>query len=67
MTKNECLIELKNLAWQKSQYEPEYVGELDEIIDEWNDLVPVAEKLGISHAEMRSIWNGNGLSAEWRR
>ena len=58
MTKAEMIEKLRNLAWQKNQYEPEYLDELDEIYDKWNELVPVAEKLGISHKEMKAIWKG---------
>ena len=48
---------LEKIAEQKAFYNPDYEYEAKNIIDEWNKLVPAAEKSGISHEEIKDIWD----------
>ncbi len=74
MTKEEMIQTMMDLAWEHKCYlytydedleefvreDPEaYADEIEDVMDRWNDLVPEAEKLGISHADMRKIWELN--------
>lgn len=64
MLKEQMLRKLTDLARQRYAYicdddyqDGDYYDEIQEIIDEWNSLVPVAQELGISHSDMKQIWN----------
>ena len=56
MNKEEMRFRLQHLASLKSQYTADDKEEFQMIMDQWNSLVPVAEKLGVTHAEMNEIW-----------
>lgn len=58
--------QFRHLAWERHEYEDEYPNEIEDIRKRWNKLVPTAQALGISHSEMKDIWNGIGLDASWR-
>ena len=48
-------------------YDADYVGERADILDEWNRLVPIAGKHGMTHAEMASIFKREEAAARaWR-
>ena len=52
---------LRKIAERKAFFDSDYEEDVNNIIEEWNKLVPVASKSGISHDEMVSIWEG----VEW--
>jgi len=60
MTKEQMLENLTELSRQYHCFDDEdpwdYAYEKGQIIDEWDNLVPSAEKLGISHKYMKHIW-----------
>lgn len=63
---DEIRTRLRRLAWERHEYGDEYPDEIEDIRLCWNRLVPTAQALGISHSEMKDIWNGIGLDASWR-
>ena len=49
------------------EYGPDYESERAHILDEWNRLVPIAEKHGMTHADMAAIFKREEAAARaWR-
>ena len=63
MSRNEILSKLDEIAWSYralmcgEEYWA-YEDERNELNDRWNELVPEAERNGISHKELVAIWKG---------
>ena len=48
-------------------YDADYVGERDDILEEWNRLIPIAVKSGMTYAEIASIFKREEAAARaWR-
>lgn len=56
MTRTEMIKTLESIAKECGQYEPEYTYEREELMNEWNTLIPEAHRLGIT-----------GLTEIWKR
>lgn len=56
MTRTEMIETLESIAKECGQYEPEYTYEREELMNEWNTLIPEAHRLGIT-----------GLTEIWKR
>lgn len=61
MTKNECINELKAIAWIKNTH-----GESSIVINRWSGAARIARKHGVDEREMRDIWNGFGMTSDWK-
>ena len=55
MTKAEIKNKFEEIASKKVFLEM-YEEEAEEIFDEWNNLIPEAEKSGMTHSEISEIW-----------
>ena len=52
-TKQDALDKLREVAYTKTLT----TSENSDVFDSWNKMVKVAEKAGVSHEEMRKLWN----------
>lgn len=57
----EILKALEECAERKAFLTLEHEEEANQVFNDWNNLVPKAEKVGITHKEMVKIWN----NTEW--